>query len=141
MKKKSIHTRLHGTVQLARIDEAQVEAVRTLLKRTNKSFFEIAKKGASLVPDHAAYHSVLAGPTKGPKVSLPRGLDGRSRDQGSPKAGEIRQKRGDTLVSTLRREYGGGFAPGIRSDTKLETVRERTGKSLHQLVRDMPKKK
>lgn len=56
------------------------------------------------------------------------------------KAGEIRQKRGDTLVSTLRREYGDDFAAGIRSDAKLETVRERTGKSLHRLVRDMPKK-
>lgn len=74
-------------------------------------------------------------------TKLPRGLDGRTRDQNPPKAGEIRQKRGDTLVSTLRREYGDDFAAGIRSDAKLETVRERTGKSLHQLVRDMPKKK
>lgn len=74
-------------------------------------------------------------------TKLPRGLDGRTRDQNLPKAGEIRQKRGDTLVSTLRREYGDDFATGIRSDAKLETVRERTGKSLHQLVRDMPKKK
>jgi hypothetical protein len=74
-------------------------------------------------------------------TKLPRGLDGRTRDQNPPKAGEIRQKRGDTKLSTLRREYGDGFAAGIRSDATLETVRERTGKSLHQLVRDMPKKK
>lgn len=72
---------------------------------------------------------------------LPRGLDGRARDQNPPKAGEIREKRGDTLVKTLRQEYGDHFADGIRSDAKLETVRERTGKSLHQLVKDMPKKK
>lgn len=71
---------------------------------------------------------------------LPRGLDGRTRDQDAPKAGEIREKRGDTLVATLRREYGNRFAEGFRSDAKLETVRERTGKSLHQLVRGLAKR-
>ena len=71
---------------------------------------------------------------------LPRGLDGRTRDQNPPKAGEIREKRGDTLVRTLRNEYGQVFANGFRSDAKLETVRQATGKSLHQLVRSMPKK-
>lgn len=72
---------------------------------------------------------------------LPRGLDNRTRVQKPPKAGEIRQKRGDTLVGTLRDEYGSNFAPGIRSDATLETLRQRTGKSLHELVHDMPKKK
>ena len=67
---------------------------------------------------------------------LPRGLDGRTRDQNSPKAGEIRQKRADTLVGTLRQEYGDNFAKDYRSDTKLGTVRQDTGKSLHQLVKD-----
>jgi hypothetical protein len=61
------------------------------------------------------------------------GLDDRCRDEN----GRIRQKRGDTLVSTLRREYGQEFAPGFRADAKLRTVRERTGKSLTELVRDM----
>lgn len=75
-----------------------------------------------------------------PKHHLPRGLDGRTRDQNTPKAGEIREKRGDTLVGTLRREYGEKFASHFPSNTKLETVRERTGKSLHQLVRNMSKK-
>lgn len=70
-----------------------------------------------------------------------RGLDGRTRDQNPPKAGEIRQKRGDTQVSTLRREYGENFAAGIRSDATLETLRQRTGKSLHELVRDTPRNK
>jgi len=64
----------------------------------------------------------------------PKGLDGRQRDQNPPKAGEIREKRSDTLVRTLREQYGQGFAPGVRSDTKLGTLRERTGKSLHDLV-------
>jgi hypothetical protein len=71
---------------------------------------------------------------------LPRGLDGRARDQNSPKEGEIREKRGDTLIRTLRGIYGEGFAPGVRSDAKLETLRERTGKSLHQLVKGMDNK-
>jgi len=62
---------------------------------------------------------------------FPKGLDGRERD----KNGQIREKRGDTRVATLRREYGADFAEGYRSDTKLETVREDTGKSLSQLVK------
>jgi hypothetical protein len=49
------------------------------------------------------------------------GLDDRSRDQD----GEIRHKRGDTLVGTLRETYGEGFAPGYRSDTRLDTLLER----------------
>jgi len=61
----------------------------------------------------------------------PKGLDGRERDQN----GQIREKRGDTLVKTLRQEYGDNFAKGYRSDTKLETVREDTGKSLSELVK------
>ena len=61
----------------------------------------------------------------------PRGLDNRERDQ----SGQIREKRGDTRISTLRKEYGDNFAKGYRSDTKLETVREDTGKSLSELVK------
>ena len=61
----------------------------------------------------------------------PKGLDGRERDSN----GQIREKRGDTLVGTLRQEYGDNFAKGYRSDTKLETVREETGKSLSELVK------
>jgi hypothetical protein len=51
------------------------------------------------------------------------GLDGRCRDAD----GEIRRKRGDTLVGTLREEYGPTFAPGARSDMRLETLLEQTG--------------
>jgi hypothetical protein len=67
------------------------------------------------------------------------GLDGRARDQNPPKAGQIREKRADTKVETLRQEYGPDFAQGYRSDTKLGTVRDDTGKSLHQLVKDTRK--
>ena len=51
------------------------------------------------------------------------GLDDRCRDAD----GEIRRKRGDTLVGTLRDEYGPDFAPGVRSDMRLDTLLERTG--------------
>ena len=51
------------------------------------------------------------------------GLDDRCRDQN----GEIRHKRSDTLVGTLRKEYGEDFAKGIRSDATLGTVLERSG--------------
>jgi len=49
------------------------------------------------------------------------GLDGRSRN----KDGEIHKKGLDTLVGTLRQEYGEDFAKGYRSDAKLGTVLER----------------
>lgn len=61
----------------------------------------------------------------------PKGLDGRQRDGN----GEIREKRSDTRVETLRQEYGPDFAKGYRSDAHLGTVREETGKSLSQLVK------
>jgi hypothetical protein len=61
------------------------------------------------------------------------GLDQRCRDND----GEIRQKRGDTLVKTLRKTYGEDFAPGVRGDAKLETLRQRTdGESLSRLVKN-----
>jgi hypothetical protein len=60
-----------------------------------------------------------------------KGLDGRQRDED----GRIREKRGDTEVGTLRKEYGEDFLKEYRSDTHLETVREDTGKSLAQLLK------
>lgn len=51
------------------------------------------------------------------------GLDHRCRDAD----GEIRRKRSDTKVETLRQEYGGGFAHGIPGDATLRTVLERAG--------------
>ena len=62
----------------------------------------------------------------------PKGLDGRMRDAD----GEIRQKRSDTLVRTLREEYGDSFAPGYRSDAKLGTVLKNEGApSLDRLLK------
>ena len=50
--------------------------------------------------------------------------------------GEIRKKRSDTLVSTLRDEYGEGFAKGYRSDAKLGTVLDKEGlTTLDQLLK------
>lgn len=63
---------------------------------------------------------------------MSRGLDGRYRDEN----GEIRRKNGSTLVRTLRDEYGDDFAPGYRSDTKLENLLERErASSLSELLR------
>ena len=53
------------------------------------------------------------------------GLDDRCRDED----GTIRRKRGDTLIGTLREEYGEDFAPGCRSDMRLDTLLEETGAS------------
>jgi hypothetical protein len=63
---------------------------------------------------------------------FPKGLDNRMRDQD----GTIREKRSDTLVKTLRKEYGEEFADGYRSDAKLGTVLKKEGaESLDQLVK------
>jgi len=62
----------------------------------------------------------------------PTGLDGRMRDAD----GEIRKKRSDTLVGTLRDEYGDGVAKGYRSDARLGTVLQKEGLgSLDQLLK------
>jgi len=62
----------------------------------------------------------------------PKGLDGRMRDGD----GEIRKKRSDTLVRTLRAEYGDEVAKGYRADTKLGTVLNREGlETLDQLLK------
>jgi hypothetical protein len=55
------------------------------------------------------------------KQDCDTGLDSRCRDSD----GEIRHKRSDTLVGTLRQTYGDDFAKGYRSDAKLGTVLDR----------------
>ena len=55
------------------------------------------------------------------KRSCDTGLDNRCCDND----GEIRHKRSDTRVGTLRRTYGEDFASGYRSDAKLGTVLDR----------------
>jgi hypothetical protein len=66
-----------------------------------------------------------------PKGHCHTGLDGRCRDRD----GEIRQKRGDTLVGTLRKTYGPDFAPRARSDMRLDTLREREDASLSKITK------
>ncbi len=57
---------------------------------------------------------------------------GRAQDQN----GQIRQKRSDTLVRTLRKAYGPDFLTDYRSDATLRTVLKRTGAdSLSQLLK------
>ncbi|MDE2101646.1 MAG: hypothetical protein KGL39_30650 [Patescibacteria group bacterium] len=63
---------------------------------------------------------------------FPKGLDNRMRDDD----GEIRHKRRDTLVRTLRETYGPDFARGYRSDAELGTVLQREGvDTLDQLLK------
>ena len=65
------------------------------------------------------------------------GLDHRHRDENPAKAGEISQKRGDTLNKNLPRPIA-GFSPNAR----LDTMRKRTGKqSIEAVRRTAPKKK
>jgi hypothetical protein len=54
----------------------------------------------------------------------------RTRDDN----GRLRQKRADTLVGNIEREYGVDF--GVRSDMGLGTLRDRTGlTSIDALIR------
>jgi hypothetical protein len=65
----------------------------------------------------------------------PTGLDNRMRDHD----GEIRKKRSDTMVGTLRETYGPNFAKDYRSDAKLGTVlREESVETLDQLLKKKP---
>lgn len=61
------------------------------------------------------------------------GLDGRHRD----KNGEISRKHGNTLMGTLRKHYGAGFASGFEDTAKLSDVLTTLDESsLTKLVRD-----
>ncbi len=67
-----------------------------------------------------------------PKRDCNPGLDDRCRDED----GEIRHKRRDTLVRTLRETYGPDFAKGYRSDAELGTVLDRESvETLSQLLK------
>jgi len=60
-------------------------------------------------------------------------MDTRHRD----KNGEISRKHGNTLIRTLRRTYGPGFAPGCADDAKLTDVLAKIDEmSLSHLIRD-----
>ena len=59
-------------------------------------------------------------------------LDDRDRDEN----GQIRHKNGATLVETLRKTYGDDFAPGRRSDMKLDTLlQQEDAKSLSEFLK------
>ena len=63
---------------------------------------------------------------------FPKGLDQRQRDQ----SGEIRRKRRDTKVATLRKEYGEHFATGYSGKVLLGTVLRHEGvESLRELLK------
>jgi hypothetical protein len=61
------------------------------------------------------------------------GLDNRHRE----KNGEISHKHGNTLVRTLRKIYGSGFASGCGDDEKLSDVLHKFDEpSLSRLLAD-----
>jgi hypothetical protein len=60
-------------------------------------------------------------------------FDTRHRD----KNGEISRKHGNTLIRTLRKTYGEGFAPGCADNAKLSDVLSKLDDtSLSHLIRD-----
>ena len=65
-----------------------------------------------------------------------KGLDGRHQDKSAPKAGEIQQKRGDTLNKNLPQPIH-QFSPLA----KLSTMRVETGKVGEAAVRKAAKKR
>lgn len=67
--------------------------------------------------------------TRATSMKEPR-LDNRHRDESLPKAGEIQQKRGDTLNKNLPKPI-----PQFSPNAKLSTMRKRTGKISVDAVR------
>jgi hypothetical protein len=63
------------------------------------------------------------------------GLDGRHRDKSPPKAGEIQQKRSDTLNKNLPTPI-----PQFPPNTTLGKMREATGKVSERSVREAARK-
>jgi transcriptional regulator with XRE-family HTH domain len=55
-----------------------------------------------------------------------KSLGARHRDRAGARDGEIRAKRKDTAVGTLRKHYGADVVRGHRSDTRLSSIREQT---------------
>ena len=53
---------------------------------------------------------------------MPSGRDNRRESRG-----QVREKRGDIRIDTLRQTYGDSFARGIRGDAHLKTLLVRTG--------------
>ena len=70
-------------------------------------------------------------PTNCPPNDDPSMSGCRSRNDGN---GQMRQKRGDTLASTIESQYGVDL--GVRGDTRLDTLRERTGENSIQGIID-----
>ena len=61
------------------------------------------------------------------------GLDNRHRD----KNGEISRKHGNTLVGTLRKQYGAAFGPDFKDTDKLSDVLAKLDEtSLTKLIKD-----
>ena len=63
------------------------------------------------------------------------GLDNRHRDKTRPKAGEIQQKRGDTLNKNLPMPI-----PQFSPNALLSTMRKETGKTSVQAIRKAAQK-
>jgi hypothetical protein len=63
------------------------------------------------------------------------GLDNRYRDKRPPKAGEIREKRGDTLNKNLPAPI-----PEFSPNAKLATMRKKTGQTSEAGVRRAAKR-
>ena len=65
------------------------------------------------------------------------GLDNRHRDKTPPKAGEIQQKRGDTINKNLPE----GPIPQFSPNARLDTMRKATGQTSIDDVRAAAKKR
>jgi len=63
------------------------------------------------------------------------GLDNLHRDKAPPKAGEIQQKRGDTLNKNLPKPI-----PQFSPNATLSTMRKATGKTSEEDMRQVAKK-
>jgi hypothetical protein len=92
----------------------------------------IARHQLAHTADPSADGSTRKAKAKAPLVKHDDGAEKRSRNQ----AGTLREKRGDTHVGTIEAKYG--VDVGVRSDMRLDTLKEREGA---EMLGDLLKKK
>jgi antitoxin HicB len=115
-----LHRALHREAQRQGVSLNQYVGFLLAERHSISSLFDTLEVPASLRATSDT--SDARSPRRG-LVHMHTGLDPRCRDV----AGEIRHKRSDTLVRTLRKQYGEDFAKGFRGDAKLASVLERSG--------------
>lgn len=134
---------LSDVIKVSRLAELSGIPVQTLATKMNRgtelSVAESRRVSRALEESGLALRStgnsaIKANDSTRNRMRQP-GLDNRHRDL----TGQIDKKHGNTLLKSLRKQYGQHLAPGRRSDMMLRTLREEAGgKSLSKILKGRP---